>query len=42
MPACTVTSSALVGSSATMRSASVETAIAMSTRWSMPPESWCG
>ena len=36
--ACTVTSSAVVGSSAMMRSGSVETAPAISTRWAMPPE----
>ena len=40
--ACTVTSSAVVGSSAISRSGSQEIAIAISTRWRMPPENWCG
>src|SRR5712692_4296116 len=40
--ACTVTSSAVVGSSA-MRSRGAQLrAMAMATRWRMPPESWCG
>ena len=37
-----VTSSAVVGSSAMSRSGSVESAMAIITRWRMPPESWCG
>ncbi len=37
-----VTSSAVVGSSAISRSGSVESAIAIITRWRMPPDSWCG
>ncbi len=37
-----VTSSAVVGSSA-MRSVGLhDSAIAIITRWRMPPESWCG
>ena len=42
MRRCTVTSSALVGSSAMMSSGERAIAIAMSTRWRMPPESSCG
>ena len=42
MRRCTVTSSALVGSSAITSSGSRATAMAMSTRWRMPPESSCG
>ena len=37
-----VTSSAVVGSSAMRRSGFVESAIAIMTRWRMPPDSWCG
>ena len=40
--ACTVTSSAVVGSSAMSRSGSLAMAIAMTTRWRMPPDSSCG
>ena len=40
--ACTVTSSAVVGSSAMMSSGWQARAMAMTTRWRMPPESWCG
>ena len=42
MPACTVTSSAVVGSSAIRSSGSAASAIAIATRWRMPPENWCG
>ena len=38
--ACVLTSSAVVGSSATIRAGSLAKAMAMSTRWHMPPESW--
>ena len=37
-----VTSSAVVGSSAIRRSGSLISAIAIITRWRMPPENWCG
>ena len=37
-----VTSSAVVGSSAISRSGLHESAIAIITRWRMPPENWCG
>ena len=37
-----VTSSAVVGSSAMSSSGLVESAIAIITRWRMPPDSWCG
>ena len=37
-----VTSSAVVGSSAISRRGSQASAIAIITRWFMPPESWCG
>ena len=37
-----VTSSAVVGSSAMSSSGLVERAIAIITRWRMPPDSWCG
>ena len=37
-----VTSSAVVGSSAISSSGFVESAIAIITRWRMPPDSWCG
>jgi hypothetical protein len=40
--ACTVTSSAVVGSSATNRSGLVMSAKAIITRWRMPPENSCG
>ncbi|MCY1221898.1 hypothetical protein D9M72_339710 [compost metagenome] len=42
MPPCTVTSRADVGSSATSSCGSLARAMAISTRCSMPPESWCG
>ena len=37
-----VTSSAVVGSSATRRSGSLASAMAIITRWRWPPESWWG
>ncbi len=37
-----VTSSAVVGSSAMMSLGLHESAIAIITRWRMPPENWCG
>ena len=37
-----VTSSAVVGSSAISTRGSHAIAIAIITRWRMPPESWCG
>ena len=37
--ACTVTSSAVVGSSAIKRSGSLASAMAIMTRWRWPPES---
>ena len=37
-----VTSSAVVGSSAMSRSGSLTSAMAIITRWRMPPENWCG
>jgi hypothetical protein len=40
--ACTVTSSAVVGSSAISMSGRQARAMAIITRWRMPPESWCG
>jgi len=40
--ACTITSSAVVGSSATTSSGSQASAIAIITRCFCPPESWCG
>ena len=40
--ACTVTSSAVVGSSAKSSFGPHASAIAIITRWRMPPESWCG
>ena len=40
--ACTVTSSAVVGSSAMSSSGSLTSAIAIIARWRMPPENWCG
>ena len=42
IPACTVTSSAVVGSSATMIFGSQVSAIAIEIRWRIPPENWCG
>ena len=40
--ACTVTSSAVVGSSAMSRSGLHDSAIAIIARCRMPPENWCG
>ena len=40
--ACTITSSAVVGSSATSSFGSQASESAISTRWRWPPESWCG
>ena len=40
--ACTVTSSAVVGSSAMITSGWLAIAIAIITRWRMPPENSCG
>ena len=40
--ACTETSSAVVGSSAMISSGSGASASAITTRWRMPPENWCG
>ena len=40
--ACTVTSSAVVGSSAISSSGFSDIAIAIITRCRMPPENWCG
>ena len=40
--AWTVTSSAVVGSSARMTSGSLAMAMAMTTRWRIPPENSCG
>ena len=42
MPAWIVTSSAVVGSSAISIFGSHASAIAITTRWRIPPESWCG
>ena len=42
MPACTVTSSAVVGSSAISSFGLHESAIAIITRWRIPPEYRCG
>ena len=39
---CVVTSSAVVGSSKTIRSGSEHSAIAVITRCSWPPDTWCG
>ena len=36
------TSSAVVGSSATIRRGPAQSASAITTRWRMPPENWCG
>ncbi len=40
--ACTITSSAVVGSSAMSSLGSQASASAISTRWRCPPDSWCG
>ena len=40
--ACTVTSSAVVGSSAMRSVGSSASAIAIMMRWRIPPENWCG
>ena len=40
--ACTITSSAVVGSSAISSFGSHASASAISTRWRCPPDSWCG
>jgi hypothetical protein len=40
--ACTVTSRAVVGSSAISSRGSPAMAAAIRTRWAMPPEIWCG
>ena len=40
--ACTVTSRAVVGSSAISRAGSLDSPIAIIARWRMPPENWCG
>ena len=40
--ACTVTSSAVVGSSAISTAGLCTSAIAIIARWRMPPENWCG
>ena len=40
--ACTVTSSAVVGSSAISTAGSQASAMAIITRWRMPPDIWCG
>ena len=40
--ACTVTSRAVVGSSAMMMSGFIASAMAIMTRWRWPPENWCG
>ena len=40
--ACTVTSRAVVGSSAMRTAGSRAMAIAIMMRWRMPPENWCG
>ena len=40
--ASTVASSPVVGSSRISSVGSLASAIAMITRWFMPPESWCG
>ena len=39
---CTVTSSAVVGSSAISTSGSQASAMAIMMRWRCPPENWCG
>ena len=40
--ACTIVSSALVGSSAISNFGPAAIAAAMAMRWRWPPESWCG
>ncbi len=40
--AWTVTSSAVVGSSAMISAGSRASAMAIMMRWRMPPENWCG
>ena len=40
--ASTVASSPVVGSSRISSVGSLASAIAITTRWFMPPESWCG
>ena len=40
--ACVVTSSPVVGSSAVSNSGRAAMAMAIITRWHIPPESWCG
>ena len=40
--ASTVASSPVVGSSRISSDGSFESAIAITTRWFIPPESWCG
>ena len=40
--ACTVTSSAVVGSSATSSAGFSAIAMAIIARWRIPPENWCG
>ncbi len=40
--ASTVASNAVVGSSRISSDGSAASAIAITTRWSIPPESWCG
>ena len=40
--ASTVASSAVVGSSRISSAGSAAIAIAITTRWAMPPDSWCG
>ena len=42
MPACTVTSRAVVGSSAISSCGPQASALAMAMRWRIPPENWCG
>ena len=42
IPACTVTSSAVVGSSAISSLGRQASAIAIAMRWRIPPENWCG
>ena len=42
IPACTVTSSAVVGSSAISSVGSHASAEAIAIRWRIPPENWCG
>jgi hypothetical protein len=42
MPACTVTSRAVVGSSAMRSFGRQASATAIAIRWRMPPENWCG